>query len=67
VWNQKNISIVDEIYSPNFIHYDPSNPTAITGVEGIKKRVAQVIKAFPDVHFNVEDMIAEGDKVVVYC
>ncbi len=65
-WNQKNLSTVDETHSPDHIHYDPSNPTTITGAEGIKKRLAQVIQAFPDLHFNIEDMIAEGEKVVVY-
>ncbi len=65
-WNQKNLSTVDETHSPDTIHHDPSNPTAITGVEGIKNRLAQVIQAFPDIHFNIEDMIAEEDKVAVY-
>lgn len=65
-WNQRNLSSVDETHSPNHIHYDPSNPAPISGAEGIKKRLAEVIQAFPDIHFNIEDMVAEGDKVAVY-
>ena len=36
------------------------------GPEEIKQRLAEAIKAFPDVHFNIEDIVAEGDKVVVH-
>src|SRR5205823_14624824 len=34
------------------------------GIEGSKQFIAMYLTAFPDVHFTVEDIIAEGDKVV---
>ncbi|MGN6476678.1 MAG: ester cyclase [Flavipsychrobacter sp.] len=35
------------------------------GYQGFLNATQPVIQAFPDVHWNIEDMIAEGDKVVV--
>ncbi len=36
------------------------------GMEGLKRGYATFLNAFPDLHVTVEDMIAEGDKVVAY-
>ena len=33
-------------------------------LEGYKQNLAMVFAAFPDLHLTIEDMIAEGDKVV---
>ena len=34
------------------------------GPEGVKRLAAMVHAAFPDLNFTIEDLIAEGDKVV---
>ncbi len=64
-WNQRKLSTVDETHAPTSVHHDPSNPENIMGHKEIKQRLTDVIKAFPDIHWTIEDMIAEGDKVVV--
>ncbi len=50
--------------APNQVHHDPSNPVDIKGPEGHRQRITEVIAAFPDINFTIEDMVAEGDKVV---
>jgi len=35
------------------------------GLEGIKQSISLITKAFPDYHLTIEDIIAEGDKVVI--
>ena len=35
-----------------------------TGIEGVKELVKLFRTAFPDLHFDIEDQIAEGNKVV---
>lgn len=65
-WNKQNLSIVDKTHAPGWRHADPSNPTDIIGgPEGNKARLREVMKAFPDVHFKIEDVVAENEKVVV--
>jgi steroid delta-isomerase-like uncharacterized protein len=65
-WNQKKLESVDETHAKNCVHHDLSNPLPIKGSEKIKKRLATVMEAFPDIQFSILDMIAEQDKVVVY-
>jgi len=63
VLNQKNLAVVDELFASTFVDHDSSMPWA-KGPEGIKQLAAMVHTSFPDLHFKIEDMIAEGDKVL---
>ena len=63
VLNKKNLALIDELVAPTFIDHDSSMPDA-KGAEGVKRLAAMVHASFPDLHFTVEDMVAEGDKVV---
>jgi steroid delta-isomerase-like uncharacterized protein len=62
-FNQGNLSAIDEICAPNYIYHDPMGP--ILGPEGFKHFIMAYRTAFPDLHFTIEDEIAEGDRVVV--
>jgi predicted ester cyclase len=63
-WNKGDLTIVEELIAPNYILHDPARP-GLRGREGIKQSVAMFRTAFPDLHFTIEDQIAEGDKVVI--
>jgi steroid delta-isomerase-like uncharacterized protein len=63
-WNKGDLTIVEELIAPNYILHDPTRP-GLRGREGIKQSVAMFRTAFPDLHFTIEDQIAEGDKVVI--
>ena len=64
VFNKKNRAGIEEFISSN--HVDHAAPPGMPGgIEGVKQTVNMYLTAFPDLHFTVEDMIAEGDKVVV--
>ena len=59
--------IADETYAPIFRLHDPSYPQSTTpfpGPAGAKEFVRQLITNSPDVHLTIDDMVAEGDKVV---
>ena len=56
-WNHGNIDTLDELCDPNFtIH-------GLGGLEEFKAGIRDYRMAFPDTHFTIEEMIAEGDKV----
>ena len=62
VFNQKNLTLVDELNSPDFVFHNAS--TTIQGREPYKAYLSMILTAYPDLHMTIEDMIAEGDKVV---
>ena len=65
VWNRGNLSFIDEFVAPNATFHDPSVPGGkFTGPEGLRQFVQIYRGAFPDVRITIEDLIAEGDKVV---
>jgi steroid delta-isomerase-like uncharacterized protein len=55
---------IDEFVDPDLAFHAPV-PNGATGAQALKQVWAVLLRAFPDVHVTVEDMIAEGDKVVV--
>ena len=54
---------IDEVVDPNALIRTPL-PIEATGAELLKEVFGRLSRAFPDLHITVEDLIAEGDKVV---
>lgn len=52
----------EEYFAPNFIYHDAANPQVNTR-EQYMQFLTGFLEAFPG-HFTLEDVIAEGDKVV---
>ncbi len=61
--NQNDLDALDEMVDSDVTDHDPA-PGQGPGLEGVKQYFSALHSAFPDVHMDVEDMIAEGDKVV---
>ena len=64
VWNKGNLSLVDELFAPNYEHHDASSPDFGRGPESEKKRATLYRTAFPDLRVTIEDIIAEGEIVM---
>jgi len=64
VWNEGSLDVIDELVAANYIDHDPNPTSTLEGLEGLKHSITMYRTAFPDVHFTVEDQIAEGDTVV---
>jgi steroid delta-isomerase-like uncharacterized protein len=63
-WNRGNVSLIDDLYTSNVVQYDPSTPVEVKGSEALKQYVTAFLTALPDLQFTIEDLVAEGDKVV---
>ena len=61
--NQKNLAVFDELLTPDVVFHSAS--TTMQGLEAYKQVLSVYVTAFPDLQFTIEDMIAEGDTVVV--
>ena len=65
VYNRGNLDIADELLAPDYVdHTWP--PGKYAGREGLKRSVAKQRAASSDLHTNIEEQIAEGDKVVTW-
>ena len=46
----------------DYVHHDPNSPE-VHGPEPEKQLIAMYLDAFPDLHFTIEDLVTEDDKV----
>ena len=65
LFNQGNISLANELLAPDFVEREQIPPGVPDGREGVKSLTSMLRSAFPDFKATIEDMVAEGDKVVV--
>jgi predicted ester cyclase len=63
VFSAGNLDVVDEIFSEDHVHHDPAMPEEGHGRERIKEFASMYRSAFPDMHIEIADQIAEGDRV----
>jgi predicted ester cyclase len=61
--NKRNAAIIRTNMTPDFLDHDGPGGKP-TGVEGDEQMMVAMFKAMPDLHVTVEDLIAEGDKVM---
>jgi steroid delta-isomerase-like uncharacterized protein len=62
VLNEGQLERLDELVVQDFVELDPL-PGQSQGREGLKEVIRQMRASFPDMHWVVDEMIAEADKV----
>ncbi len=67
VFGQGNVSLADELMAPDFVEQEdlPLPPGTPRNREVPKQMVKMLHSAFPDFKATVNDIIAEGDKVMI--
>ena len=63
VFGRGNIALADQLIAANYVEHE-TLPGLEPGLEGFKQMVTSFRAAFPDMRGTVEDMVAEGEKVV---
>jgi steroid delta-isomerase-like uncharacterized protein len=63
VINQNRMDRADGLVAEDFVELDPF-PGQRPGRKGLKEVLGMMRAAFPDIHWVIEEMVAEGDKVV---
>jgi steroid delta-isomerase-like uncharacterized protein len=64
VLNQGHLSVLDDIAADDYVENDPF-PGQGNGLADFKARVSTLLTAFSPCTFTIEDVVAEGDRVVV--
>jgi steroid delta-isomerase-like uncharacterized protein len=63
IWNQYRLDVADQLVDPSYTTHFPV-PGQPPGIAGFRFAVEMLHTSFPDLTITVEDLIAEGDKVV---
>ncbi|MDH4218344.1 MAG: ester cyclase [Candidatus Aminicenantes bacterium] len=63
MWNEANLTIVDEVYAPEIVRHDCGVPEAIVGLENVKNYLENLFNAFPDLNLTVDETIVAGNKM----
>jgi steroid delta-isomerase-like uncharacterized protein len=64
-FGQGNLAVLDEIIAPDQVNRGPGAlPGMPSGPEGSKMLITAYRNAFPDLHFTIDQQIAEGDTIV---
>jgi predicted ester cyclase len=60
--NGGNLAVADELIDPEFLDRE-AHPGGNRGPESFRQLITMLRTAFPDLRFEIEDLIAEGDTV----
>lgn len=62
-FNTQDLDAIDELFAPDYVLHLAGAPD-VQGSESLKQMVAQSFATLSDATLRVEDMVAEGDRVV---
>lgn len=62
IMNKGNLNLIDELVASNWVNIDSALPP-LEGQEGARKLVMIFRSAFPNMHAEIPDLIADGDRV----
>jgi len=69
LWNERRLDVADAIFAKDCVTHQLRSgvPTDAVprGPQAIKEHVAGWIASFPDLRFSIEQMLSEGDRVVM--
>jgi steroid delta-isomerase-like uncharacterized protein len=63
-WNEGEVDVLDSVLSAGYINHTPSTKNGIHDRNELKSIIQSFRRAFPDLHFSIEDIIATDNRVV---
>jgi steroid delta-isomerase-like uncharacterized protein len=63
LFNKGNLVVADELIALDFLNHE-APPGRDRGPESMREAITMLRTAFPDLHFTIEELVAEGDTVV---
>ena len=70
LWNNRKLDVADQIIAPDCITHQlqsGADPVGVPrGPAAVKHHVTEWLAGFPDLRFEVEQMLAEADRVVSF-
>lgn len=63
--NRGDVSAADAVFAPDCVVHITGIAEPVRGVEPWKEVVAGLLRAFPDLHFTIEDQLVQQDRVAM--
>lgn len=63
--NQGNLTVIDEVLTPDFVEHEQLPPGITPGREGVKHLFTMLRAGFPDLRADIEQVVAQDDLVVL--
>jgi len=64
IWDKGSVAAMDELLAANFV-FNYAAPGGASDREGYERTVTMYHTVSPDMHYAVDDIVTEGDKVAV--
>ncbi|MGH3081475.1 MAG: ester cyclase [Gaiellaceae bacterium] len=62
-WNRGDLSVIDDLFSPEYQDHDAAAQTGTSGLDGARQFIEIFRAAIPDLHVEIENQYAEGSTV----
>jgi len=66
VWNERRLEYIEQVIAETHALGDPTVSGRGVGPVAYRRQVERFLMGLPDLKFNVDETITEGDKLVVY-
>jgi steroid delta-isomerase-like uncharacterized protein len=63
-WNKGNVDVLDQLLADDYINHTPSTPNPSKGAKGLKPIVLAIRKGFPDLHYEIKELIVTKDRAI---
>jgi steroid delta-isomerase-like uncharacterized protein len=63
LFNRRNLAAVDEFLAPGYVLRTAAEG-APSDREAVREAIAAYLQGFPDLHISIDELIADGDRVV---
>lgn len=62
-WNRGDLTVIDDLFSPQYRDHDAEEQTDVSGVAAAKQFIAIFRESIADLHLAIEDQFVEGSTV----
>jgi predicted ester cyclase len=63
VWINKNLDKVKDYIAPDYVAHAMKGKTTISGVEGVKRNLENILEKYPDFVIEIDDIFGDENKI----
>lgn len=63
LFGQGRVELVEQLLHPDYVNHSPGSPDQDTGRAGVRDVVLSLRQAFPDLRYDIDDLVVGADAV----